>query len=170
MLGLYENFPQNIHLTELFISPLSKKTLQQHFIQLFMDLNRKNFSFEEVGNPAVPGGTVIFEFGIADEQSFSYIDEEEAQKISAAVDKHAFPFMDLFCVLRYYKSIKPKKAPLKFDYYLMRLAFGKDHNLELQLYHERGPRYLGPQDFADFMVCKVNSTSTRKILKPYEPP
>jgi hypothetical protein len=170
MLGFYENFPQNIHLTELFVSPLSKKTLQQHFIQLLMDLNRKNFSFEEIGSPTIPEGTVIFEFGIADEQSFNYIDKEEAQKVSTVIGKQAFPLMDLFCVLRYYKSTKPKKTPLKFDYYMMRLAFGKDHNLELQLYHERGPRYIGPKDLADFLIRKVNAASVRKILKPYEPP
>jgi hypothetical protein len=70
MLGFYENFPQNIHLTDTFISPLSKKSIQRQLVQVFQDLNRKNFSFEDIGNPTVPGGTVIFELGIADEQSF----------------------------------------------------------------------------------------------------
>jgi len=169
MLGFYENFPQNIHLTELFISPLSKKNLQQRIIQVFLEQNRKNLSFEDIGSTTIPGGTVFFEFGIADEQSFSYIDKEEAQKISALLENHVFQLMDLFCVIRYYKATTPKKVPLKFDYYMIRLSFGKNHTLELQIYHERGPRYMGPQDVADFLVRKVNASSVRKVLKPFEP-
>ena len=169
MLGFYENFPAIIHLNEIFISALSKKVLQQKFIQLFSDLNRKSFSFEEVGNPTVPGGTVLFEFGLADEQSFNYIDREDAEKISAFIERQALQVMDLFCVIRYYKAVKPKKLPLKFDYYLIRLKFGKEHTLELQLYHERGPRYLGPKELSDFLFRKINSSSSRKILKPFEP-
>jgi len=169
MLGFYENFPLNIHLSELFISSLSKKMLQQRFIELFIDLNTKNFSFEDIGNPTIPDATVIFEFGIADDQSFSYLDEEEARKLREIVEKRALQTLDLFCIIRYYKVTQPKKLPLKFDYYLLRISFGKDHTIELQLYHERGPRYLGPQDVVDFLIRKVNAVSIRKILKPFEP-
>jgi len=169
MLGLYENFPQGIHRVEVFSSSLSKKRLQQQFIQFFRDINRKNLSFEDVGNPAVPGGTVIFDVGLADAQAFSFIGKDEAQKILSAIEQEALPVLDLLCVIRYYKNVKPKKTPLKFDYYLTRIAFGKDKTVELQLFHERGPRYVGPDDLIAFIVRKVNAAAPRKILKPFEP-
>lgn len=168
MLGFYENFPQNIHFTELFFTQLSKKALQRHLIKAFYDINQKNFSFEEIGNPTVPGGIVIFELGIADGQNFCYIDKEEAQNISAMIDCKTLSLLDLFCAIRYYKNVKPKKIPLKFDYYMIRLAFGKDRTVELQIFHERGPRYLVPVDIADFLIRKANTTSSKKILNPYE--
>lgn len=168
MLGLYENFPPNIHLVKVFTFSLSKKYLQQQFTHFFRDVNRKNLSFEEVGNPTVPGGTVIFEVGIADDQSFSFIDKEEAQKMLTTIDHEPLPVIDLFCIIRYYKNIKPKKMPLKFDYYMTRIAFGKDHTVELQVFHERGPRYVCPEDLIAFIVRKVNAMTPRKILNPFE--
>jgi hypothetical protein len=76
--------------------------------------------------------------------------------------------MDFFCAVRYYKGAGEKKAPLKFDYYLMRLVFGKN-SVEIQVFHERGPRYISPEDIVTFLVNMVNETSARKILKKIEP-
>ena len=72
-LGSTKTFPSNIHRTETFTSSLSKRKLQQKITQVFQEVNRKTFSFEEVGNPTVPNCTVIFEFGIADAENFSYL-------------------------------------------------------------------------------------------------
>ena len=76
MLGRYENFPEGIHRTESFTSSLSSKKLQQRLIQVLSEINRKTFSFEEIANPTVPECTIIFEVGLADAESFNYIDEE----------------------------------------------------------------------------------------------
>jgi len=168
MLGFYENFPANIHRTDSFTSPLSSKKLQQRLIQVLHDINRRTFSFEEVTYPTVPQGTIIFEVGIAESKSFNYIDEEETKRVLNALRKATFQAMDFFCAVRYYKGAGEKKTPLKFDYYLMRFVFGKN-SVEIQIFHERGPRYISPEDLVAFLVNEINKTSARKILKMVEP-
>jgi hypothetical protein len=165
-LGFYENFPANIHRIDQFISILSGKQLQQKLIQVFNDINIKEFSFEEVTNPTVPQGRVIFEFGIAESEGFNYIDEEELEKtLKFLIDKR-LGSMDFFCSIRYYKGIGEKKKPLKFDYYMLRTIFGKD-TFEIQVHHERGPRYISPEEISTFIFTKINESSrgNRKILK-----
>jgi hypothetical protein len=168
MLGFYENFPEGIHRIESYTSSLSSKKLQQRLIQVLSEINRKTFSFEEIANPTVPECTIIFEVGIADAKSFNYIDEEETKKASNALKKEPFRVMDFFCAVRYYKAKTEKKTPLKFDYYMIRVAFGKD-TMEIRVFHERGPRYISPEDIVAFLVNKVNEASGRKILKKVEP-
>ena len=163
MLGFYENFPVNIHRIETFTTPLSSKRLQGRLIQILHDVNCRKFNFEEVSFPTVPKCTIIFEAGLAEAGSFNFIDEEETQKVLNALRKAPFQTMDVFCAIRYYKGAEEKK-PLRFDYYMMRVTFGKNV-VEIRVFHERGPRYVSPGDLVAFFVTKVNETSKRKILK-----
>lgn len=164
--SFYENFPLNIHRIDQFNSILSSKKLQQKLIQVFYDTNVKEFSFEEVTNPTEPHGRVIFEFGIAESEGFNYIDEEELKKTLKLLTDKRLGSMDFFCSIRYYKGIGEKKKPLKFDYYMLRAIFGKD-TFEIQVHHERGPRYISPEDLSMFIFAKINELSrgNRKILK-----
>jgi len=167
MLGFYENFPVNIHRTDNFTSPFSSKKLQQRLIQVLHKINRRTFSFEEVAYPTVPECTIIFEVGLAEAKSFNYIDEEETKRALSALRKATFQTMDFFCAVRYYKGAGEKKKPLKFDYYMMRTIFG-EKTMEVQVFHERGPRYISPEDIVTFLVNMINETSARKILKKIE--
>jgi len=167
MLGFYENFPVDIHRIEAFATPLSNNRLQRRLIQVAHNVNRRTFSFEEVACPTVPKCIIIFEAGLAEAKSFNYIDEEEKQKVLNALRKTPFQTMDFFWAVRYYKGTAEDKIPLKFDYYLMRLVFGKN-NLEIQVFHERGPRYISPEDIITFLVNEVNKTSSRRTLKRIE--
>lgn len=168
MLGRYENFPAGIHRAESFTSAFSAKKLQQRLIQILSEINRKTFSFEEIANPTVPQCTILFEIGIADAKSFNYIDEEETKKALNALKKEPFRVIDFFCAVRYYKAGAERKMPLKFDYYMIRFAFSKD-TMEIRVFHERGPRYISPEDITTFVVNQINKASTKKILKPAEP-
>jgi hypothetical protein len=167
MLGFYDNFPVNIHRIENFSTTFSNKKLQQRLIQVLREMNRRAFSFEEIAYPTVPKCTIIFEAGLADAKSFNYIDEEETKKVLGALRKSPFQTMDFFCAVRYYKGTADKKTPLKFDYYMMRVIFGKN-SVEIQVFHERGPRYISPEDIVTFLVNMINETSSRKILKKIE--
>jgi len=167
MLGFYENFPANIHRTDNFTSPLSSRKLQQRLIQVLHQVNCETFSFEEIAHPTVPECTIIFEVGLAEAKSFNYIDEEETKRVLNALRKATFQTMDFFCAVRYYKGAGEKKTPLKFDYYLMRFVFGKN-SVEIQVFHERGPRYISPEDLVTFLVKEINETSAKKILKRVE--
>ncbi|HEX9261079.1 MAG TPA: hypothetical protein VF893_00950, partial [Candidatus Bathyarchaeia archaeon] len=117
-----------------------------------------------------PGCTVIFELGIADIKSFNYIDEDEEKRLLAALKKETFRVMDYFCPIRYYTNYMAKKKPLKFDYYMIRLVFPEENMLELQIYHERGPRYIPPKALVAFLIERINESSTRTILKEIESP
>jgi hypothetical protein len=165
-LGFYENFPLNIHRLDRFTSTLSSKQLQQKLIKVLKDVNGKDYSFEEVANPTVPEGRVIFEFGLAESGDFNYIDEEEVKKTLSFLAKERIHSMDFFCSIRYYKGSGINRSALKFDYYMLRTIFSKDI-LEVQVFHERGPRYLSPEELTMFIFSKVNdeSSRTRKILK-----
>ncbi len=169
MLGIYDNFPLNIHRTETFTSPLSRKKLQQKIAQTFQKINKETLTFEEVGNPTIPNSQVIFEFGIADGSNFCYLDQEEAQKLQNALADEQLQTLDWFCLVRYYKIIEQRlKRPLKFDYYILRFGFGDKNTVELQIFHERGPRYLSPEDIAAFIARKLNGHSAKKTLKQIE--
>jgi hypothetical protein len=169
MLGFYENFPQNIHRIENFTSSLSSKKLQERMIQVIHEINRRTFSFEEITHPTVPECTVIFEVGIADAESFNYMDEQETKKVLNALKKKPFQLIDFFCAVRYYKDKAGKKNPLKFDYYMIRTVFG-ENAMETRVFHERGPIYISPEEIVAFLVNKLNEASARRVLKRFEPP
>ena len=162
--GFYENFPLHIHRVENFASSFSNTQLQQKLIQIFYEINQKEFSFEEVANPTIPGCKVIFEFGLADAEGFDYIDEEEASKALNLIINEHFHIIDFFCGIRYYKGDTEKKTPLKFDYYILRTTYNRN-NFEIQVHHERGPRYISPEDLTLFIFNKINEVSNRKVLR-----
>ena len=163
-LGLHDNFPINVHLVEGFKATVSAKRLQEKLLRTLHELNRGKFTFEEVANPTVPRGTVLFEFGLAKDGGFSYLNEEELKVSLAFLNRERLEVLDFFCSIRYYKSNGDKKTPLKFDYFFFRTVFGKEL-LEVQVYHERGPRYVSPADLVGFIVNKLNMMQSKKVLK-----
>ncbi len=164
MLGFYENFPIDIHKTLHYTVSVSKKRSQKTLAQILHKLNNKSFSLEEVAYPSVPQCIVVFEFGIAEANSFSYLDKEETDKVLKAMLKKSFQVMDFFCAIRYYKTTNRKKKPLKFDYYMLRFKFNKK-SIEIQVFHERGPRHVSPEDLTNFIANKMNESSSKKMLR-----
>jgi hypothetical protein len=163
-LGFYEKFPTNIHRIDSFNSTLSNKQLQQKLIQVFYELNKREFSFEEVANPTIPQGVVIFEFGLAESGDFNYIDDEELKKTLKFLAKDQLSSIDFFCSIRYYKGTGESRSPLKFDYFMLRTVFSKEI-FEVQVFHERGPRYISPEELTTFISNKINEISTNKNKK-----
>ena len=168
MLGLYENFPKTIHKTASFAASISNKRLQQALIQTLQKINNKNFNLQEITNPSMPQCAAILEFGIAETNSFNYLDDEEANKVLKVIQKKPLQVMDFFCALRYYKMQNEEKTPLRFDYYMIRFIFNEDL-MEIQIFHERGPRHVSPEDVANFVANKINETFSKKILKATMP-
>ncbi len=162
MLGVYDNFPVNLHKIENFSSIITSKQLQMKLIQLFCEINLKTFGFEEIANPTIPNAKIVFEVGLAESKSFCYIDQQEAERANSAIKKERYQTLDFFCAIRYHKILQEKKSNLKFDYYMIRMLFGKN-TLEVQIHHEKGPRYLTPEDLSNFIFEKINSSS-HKIL------
>jgi hypothetical protein len=162
--GVYENFPSQIHWIESFTSSVPSKQLQQKLVKIFYELNQKELSFEEVTNPTIPNSKLIFEFGLADSKCFNYINSDEEKKAIDLIDKEIPDRLDFFCGIRYYKGKTEKKTPLKFDYYLLRTIFNKG-TVEAHIHHEKGPRYVSPQDLTQLIFDKINDNSSKKVLK-----
>lgn len=163
-LGFYTNFPVGIHATQRFASSLTIKQLQEKLLQALYTANQREFSFEEVSNPTFPEAKVIFEFGIAEAETFNFLDEEELKRAQSFAAKERVLSMDFFCSIRYYRGSGEKKTALKFDYYMLRTVFGRD-SLEVLVFHERGPRYVSPQDLTMFVFKRMNEASNRNVLK-----
>jgi hypothetical protein len=163
-LGTYNNFPPNVHYLQTYVSTVSGRQLQQKIIQFLAGVNRKELSFEEISVPTIPSGQVIFEFGLAEEGDFNYLSSEEAESALALIAMEHLASLDFFCSVRYYKVSGGGRQALKFDYYMLRTLFAKG-SFEVQVFHERGPRYLSPEDLVEFIFQGINGGSNREILK-----
>jgi len=164
MLGLYENFPRSLHAIESFNTSFSTRHLQNTIIQTLYKLNTGIFNLEEIVQPSMSSCETIFEFGVADARDFVYLGREERRAISKALSKEIFRLMDFFCCIRYYKPRNERKIPLRFDYYMLRFAF-EAKLVEIQIFHERGPRHISPEQLTGFLVQEINHASSRKILR-----
>lgn len=165
MLGIYENFPANVHMVAQLTTSVSAKKLQQAIIQTLHRLNSENLNIDTVVNPSISDCTVIFEFGIAESKTFNYLDQEEMQRALEKIGKTPLEIMDFFCAIRYYRQREGKSKPLKFDYYMIRLVFSANTNtVGVYVFHERGPRHISPEDVVALIVSRVNALFQRKIL------
>lgn len=168
MLGKYENFPLNIHFLVTYSSVLTIKKLQEKLVLTLKDLNRKPFSFEEVSIPTIPQGEVIFEFGIAEDEGFNFLDETETKRLLDHLKIQQVSSLDFFCVIRYYKVGAQKKTALKFDYYMIKASFAAK-KAEFQVFHKQGPRYISPEELVAIIVDKINKASTKRVITRNEP-
>lgn len=167
MLAHYNNFPKNVHETEHFATSPSTGRLQQTFTEAFYKLNNETLNTEKASIPSVSNYIVTLEFGVANGDDFNYIDREEKTRIIEAVKTKPLQTMDFLCAIKYYKIEGDKKTPLKFDYLMLRLIF--DKNLEVQIFHERGPRRITPEEIISLIVDKINTDTAKRILKPLKP-
>jgi hypothetical protein len=137
-------------------------------MNLFHELNTNALNLEDVAVPSIPQCTVILEFGIAETNNFNYLDNEEIAKVLKAIRKKSLQTMDFFCAVRYYKKTQDeKKKPLKFDYYMLRFLFNK-RTVEILVFHEKGPRYVSPEDIIAFLANKINEKCSKRVLKLLE--
>jgi hypothetical protein len=107
---------------------------------------------------------------MAEGKSFNYINDEETKRVLSVLKKQSFRVMDFFVAVRYYKAEDQKKTPLRFDYYMVRFVFSGNNYVEIQVFHERGPRHIAPADIIDLINREVNGASTRKILNEVQLP
>lgn len=163
-LGVYSGFPENIHyLTEYKVFS-STRQLQHKLLKFLGDINRRELVFEQISIPTIPDGVVIFEFGVAEDAGFNYLNEEEVKRALELVENGHVGKLDFFCSIRYYKNTGGKRGALKFDYYMLRAVFRKGA-IEMRVFHERGPRYLSPEDLVGFIVDSLNRESEKTILR-----
>jgi hypothetical protein len=164
MLGTYQSFPENVQKIAYFVSSVSYKRLQKAMIEAFCKLNTENLRLEDFGVPSISGCRVIFELGIAEGQTFNYVDDDERKRVLKSIEDKPFHVMDFLSVIRYHKMLGEKATPLKFDYYMLRFIFDKDF-VELRVFHEKGSMHVAPDELTGFLHGKINGIFSRKILK-----
>lgn len=168
MLGRYENFPQVIHGRARFKCQGPVREVQRAILCSFHRLNRKIFRLNVIASHLSPECEVGFEFGIAQDMVFNYLDKQELNRFEKCVVKKELPIMDFFCAVHYHAvNKKGKRVPLKFDYHLIRFTFhGK--GVEFCVSHERGPQHVPLQDFINFITSHINEKLSKEESKPLD--
>ena len=99
---------------------------------------------------------VNFEFGVADGDTFNFLDEEELKRLENTLKEQALRILDIFCAARYQiTEAHGKRRSLRSDYNMLRFAFYRK-NMELFIYHERGIQRLPLEDLALFIKNQFN--------------
>lgn len=164
MIGISENFPKIVHRSEIFKTKQTITEIQKKIVQTLQEINQKTYCFEEITYPTIPNCKIIFEAGLAEDKIFNYIDKEEKNRFFKIIKNQINNQLDLFFSIRYYKKSKKKDSPLNFDYYMLRFNF-LNKTLQLRIFHERGPRYITPEEVETFIINELNKDPTIKITK-----
>lgn len=166
MLGRYENFPEVIHGRARFTCQDSVREVQRTILRSLHQLNREVHRLDAIASHLSPHCEVGFEFGVAEDMTFNYLDEEELNKSGRRIAKKELPLMDFLCAIHYHTVKKDgKRVPLKFDYHLIRFMF-RGNSVELQVSHERGPQHVPLRDFITFMISHINEELSKKQMTP----
>ena len=155
MLGRYENFPAEAHGAARLTYATSQAKLQQAILSAFHRLNNKRQRLEEVAYSSVQRCRIGFEFGVAEDATFTYLDGDELSILESQISKKTLAFLDFLCILTYHTVEKSKApAPLKFDYFMLRFAFERKR-ATLYVSHERGPQHVVAEDLIAFLMSYV---------------
>lgn len=156
MLGQYENFPQVIHGIARFTFTSSMRQLQNAIVEVTHQLNQEVYSVKDFTQFSTSKCEVSFEFGIAEDTSFNYVDKEELERFKKQIETKSLRVIDIFSVIRYHTvNTKEKHIPLKFDYNMLRLTFSRK-TVELLISHERGNQRVSLEDFITFVASKIS--------------
>jgi hypothetical protein len=164
LIGLYENFPEVHHGIAHFSTAVPTQDLQRTLLQFLQRLNenRETIGLAEFVRHKI---RVELEVGVADGLAFDYFNEEILERCLNAISKTALPVLDLFYVVRYYVPNGAKRKPLKFDYHFVRFLF-REHEVEMLVHHERGPRRLAVEELIKFHFSRVNRELKAREMSP----
>lgn len=164
MLGRYENFPEVIHGVASFTFPISKQQLQQAILRATHELNHEVYDMKDFTPFSKLPCEVSFEFGVAEDVTFNYLDKEEFERFRKLIEIKPLRTLDIFAVIRYHTVARGKRRPLKFDYNMLRFTFFRK-TMELLVSHERGNRHISIEDFILFLTSKINERLLKKAGK-----
>jgi hypothetical protein len=156
VLGRFDRFPKNVHEVAVFNYQDPKTKLQQTILFALQKLNIKTFALNNIMPFFEQDYKVSFEFGIADGQDFTFLDEEQLGQTLKVCEENELEVLDFFVVVRYHKiDENGKQIPLRFDYHVLRFAF-HEKIVELLIRHERGTQRIATQDLVEFLTQQVN--------------
>jgi hypothetical protein len=141
--------------------------LQRIISETLHRLNSETHDLGTLTKASPPNCQVNFEFGIAEEDTFTFLDKEELTRLNEALEKEeTINILDFFCAIRYHMIMQDGRTKsLKFDYVLLRFAFRR-RTMELFLAHEKGIQHLPLGDLTMFLINRINNELTRRKIKP----
>lgn len=166
MLGYYSNFPTNIHGVATLTFQFSTQQLQKTILHTFYLLNQETHDLKSLTRASPPNCQVNFELGVAEEDTFNFLDKEELGRLQRSLEEGGtLSILDFFCATRYHTtSQNGKTKPLKFDYALLRFTFQR-RTLELFVVHERGTQRIPLEDLVTFLTNRINRDLIQSGLK-----
>jgi hypothetical protein len=164
LLGLYQNFPQQVHAVASFEHQESAKDVQKAVLCAFQQLNNEVCDLGAINPFLTQQCEVGFEFGVAEGFDFSFLDQKELDRCLKFVDENELQKLDFFFVVRYHLVKEGgKRVPLRFDYHVLRFVF-QENRLEMRIRHERGSQRVTPDDLTNYITKKINSELARRQL------
>lgn len=165
MSGRYENFPRVIHGVAWFACKSSTIKVQKAILDALYFLNNEQCCLDVITPYLSEKCQVSFEFGIAEDFDFIFLDGNELDRFKRVVVEKKPSTLDFFCVVRYYiLSSNGKRVPLKFDYHLLRFMFHKKR-VELLICHERGTQRVSLEELIIFVTKRINKQLSEKRLR-----
>lgn len=165
MLGRYENFPQIIHAVARVTFLCSTPHLQQAVLEVAYQLNHDACNARDFAPLLTSKYEVSFEFGIAEDMTFNYLDREELERSQKQIETRPLPRIDMLSVIRYCTlNDTGRRSSLKSDYNMLRFAFSR-RIMQLSISHERGNQRMSPEDFITFLIRKINSRLANEAQK-----
>ncbi|MEM1515487.1 MAG: hypothetical protein QXH24_05505, partial [Candidatus Bathyarchaeia archaeon] len=137
-LGIYTIFPKKCHLISHIEFGTSLASVQKAILNVLYKLNGrrvKDALFDLIIGLDVEA---ILEFGVANGLSFNYFDADMLSTLLKAVNEKIFRILDFICIVRYYRLRNNRHMALRSDFFLLRFLFNDRHELEVQVFHERG--------------------------------
>jgi len=166
LLGNYENFPENVHGIGVFQYQEPTMRVQQAILFALHQLNHEIYNVDNVIPYLKQNYKVGFEFGVAEDYDFNFLDKSELERCVRKVIEKEQETLDFFFVVRYHNIRENnKRVPLKFDYHLLRFIFRRSE-LELKTRHEKGPQHVPIEDLIDFITTRINIELLQQQLTP----
>jgi len=166
LLGRYENFPETVHAVVLFDYQDSAKEIQKAILCALHNLNHERYDLDAVTPYLKQKCEVSFEFGVAEDFDFNFLDKNELDQCLRSVAEKELQTLDFFFAVRYHIIREDsKRVPLRFDYHVLRFTF-QENGLEMRIRHERGTQRVTLDDLTDFIAKRINAELSRRQLTP----
>ncbi|MEM2322621.1 MAG: hypothetical protein QXJ13_07650 [Candidatus Bathyarchaeia archaeon] len=156
-LGIYNGFPERYHYAYLIEAYAPIKDVQRAIANALHEVNGR--SVRDYWSRRLGADIdVIFEFGVAEDLTFHYIDSDTLSLLLKVICEKELHVLDFISIIRYYVQSargNGRRRPLRFDYYFLRFIFGVRH-IEIRVFHERGPQRISAREIVEFLVENVN--------------
>ncbi|MCX8171184.1 MAG: hypothetical protein N3E47_04335 [Candidatus Bathyarchaeota archaeon] len=158
LLGVYSGFPERCHQVSFLEVHAPIQDIQRAVVNALYGLNGR--SVGDYWSRSVGADIdVIFEFGVAEDLTFHYINSDTLNLLLKAIGERVFRLLDFISIIRYYvksADVNGKRKPLRFDYYFLRFIFGgRERYLEIRVFHEKGPQRVSPREMVEFLAENI---------------